>query len=1151
MSPAAESVIRRVDAARQQWWLYTLLTTCVMASSGALAVLLFFMLADALFRFSQPTLLGMFLVWAATTLGLIVWVVRRLTRSHRSLEATARRIEAEMPELESNLINLVQLATDTKNEDRAFCLAAVNHAARQIGAIRLEEAARRETRWGRFVYCMQTTHDLLEWCGVLLALIGIGIACNALIPSWASAGSRLLQPWEFVPAVGKAKILQVAPGNTEVLVGSALTVTAQVENPDNKPLEGYLFVAQEDKPEERFPMAADKQFAAYTFTIPSVVEPLSYRLEIGDSQSAIYAVEVREKPTVAELEVTYRYPSYLKRSPNTFRQRTADLEAPQYTEATLRIRPSTPVARGYIQSQRGKIVGTVREDGNLFLVDIPMINDGTFTIHLENASGHSDPNPRVNRITVLPDRPPSVELLKPRRSESAAPGEIVPVKIRARDDHAVGRLRLEMKVRQAAAAGSQGNEASNSESAPATGATQEAVSGDDEEDDGIVPSTVQVWSEFEGTSTVVVDHALELDTQRFSAGQTVLIRAVVWDTRDVGSYGLDLRPQQATSTWHAIEIISQETRDAEELQQMESLRTAIFRILENQIRARSSAGQLTQQDTGLDLAATAAIGREVTARQVDIQQETTDLVATIKDSQSEERRAIRRVLNTLAVGEMLEAVTLAEELAKAQDNTQIAQPATELRDTQDRIIDALRRLLDVARRSQTELFEEMKKRSTGDLPDDVREKLEELRAKMAEFMEQQKRVIEASEELAKTPVEDFTEKEEQLLKTLAAQEDDWSKFMKEAHSDLSKLPDQDFSNSTLLKELNEIQTELEMAKDALLKKSADIAVPLEQLGYEMAEEITTNLEKWLPDTPDRERWSQEEALTDADKEAPMAELPGELEDLIGDLLEEEEDLFDEMEDVSSSAADSLDKGAGWDVTDGPISNMSAKGATGNRLPNTSEIGGRAGEGRSGKSSGEFVSDEAVGKGGRKTPTRLTSDPYMEGQIKDHSKDPTGGATGGGKESGQGGEGLEGPGRRPPGPRELQRLAGKQAALRNKAEGINAQMQIMNYHHTDMEKLIEVMAEIERDLRAGRYQNALRKREVIVQGLSSQKQYVEGEFEVKQDTTANLPGDIQKDVLGAVQDPAPAGWEDLVRGYYRRLAGTDDAPDRLETPTAEP
>ena len=259
--------------------------------------------------------------------------------------------------------------------------------------------------------------------------------------------------------------------------------------------------------------------------------------------------------------------------------------------------------------------------------------------------------------------------------------------------------------------------------------------------------------------------------------------------------------------------------------------------------------------------------------------------------------------------------------------------------------------------------------------------------------------------------------------------------MKELHTDLSKLPEQDFANSSMAKELVEIQTELKMAEDALLKKSADIAVPLEQLGYERAEEIKTNIEKWLPDTPDREKWSQEESLTDEDKEAPMAELPGELEDLVGDLMEEEEDLFDEMEDVSSSAADSLDKGAGWDAMDGPISNMSAKGVTGNRLPNTSEIGGRSGEGRQGKSSGEFVGDEAVGKGGRKTPSRLTPDPYRERPDQGPQQGP--GRRGDRRRQGErprAAKGSKAPAPRRPASATLQRLAGKQAALRNKAEG---------------------------------------------------------------------------------------------------------------------
>lgn len=220
--------------------------------------------------------------------------------------------------------------------------------------------------------------------------------------------------------------------------------------------------------------------------------------------------------------------------------------------------------------------------------------------------------------------------------------------------------------------------------------------------------------------------------------------------------------------------------------------------------------------------------------------------------------------------------------------------------------------------------------------------------------------------------------------------------------------------------------------------------------------------------------------------------------------------------------------------------------TGNRLPNTSEIAGRSGEGRSGKSSGEMVGDEAVGKGGRKTETRLTPDPFMKGQIKDHSKDPTGGASGGGKESGVGGEGLQGPVPNRP-QRQMERLAQKQADLRNKAEAVDLQFKVMNYHHNDLKKLIEQMTAVENDLKAGRYQNALRRRQVLVDGLGQVKTYVKGEFSVRQDSTKNLPADIQKEILGSMQEPQPAGWEGLNRQYFERLGASKDAPAPTPAP----
>lgn len=1151
MSPAAHAVIRRLDATRQKWWIFSLLATTVLAAAGSLGLLLLFMLCDALLRLPQAVLLAMFLVWLGATVVLGVIVFRRLGRGQRSLEATARRVEAEFPELGSDLINLVQLSEANGGQNPAFCLAAVNEAAARLGTRRFEEAAEQEPRWRRLLWCMQTPRDLVESLILLGVLVLGAVLCHLLIPGWGSAASRLLSPWRFVPAVGSVNIISVTPGDTNVLVGTSLQIAAEIENPAGKAWPASLFVTVEGEKESELPMSADQGHRRYTLTLPAIIKPLKYRLEIGDSQTPIYTVGLRQKPTVEAVEITYHYPLYLGRPDEKLNQRLADLQAPQYTVADLRIRAAGPVAKGYVELGGQQIAGRVEEGRFLFVQGIPLVKDATFTIHLFNDAGHSDPNPRVNRIRVLPDQPPRVELLKPPRQANAAVGQRVAVLVRASDDHGLGRVKLEMKVLDGdpaelvAPGGVSSTELATPVVSPSSvespSTADSASSGQPPNGhlasaaplaDGRPPRTLEQWSDFEGVTLATRSYELLLSADLAQPGQTVLLRAVAWDRRSVAARGLELRPQEAVSPWHVVRLSDPVAEANQQLAKLESLRTAIWQILEKQLRARMLAAAILRSE---QLAERRGLAGQVRSAQVEIQQAARGLAESLGADEGSERAEIKQVLARLASNEMIEAVRRGDRLVEFSTLEAFPPEVAELAAVQERIIAVLRKLLDVSRQVEDEVLAELGERRGGDLPDDVRRQLEEARQKLEEFLAQQKKVIEASERLAKKPVEDFTAEEEQLLREMAASQDDWSRFMNELNTDLSKLPEQDFANPSLLKELVEIQTELKMAEDALLKKTVDIAVPLEQLGYERAEEIRTNLEKWLPDTPDRERWSQEESLTDADKEAPMAELPGELEDLIGELMEEEEDLFDEMEDISSSAADSLDKGAGWDAADGPISNMSAKGVTGNRLPNTSEIGGRAGEGRSGKSSGEFVGEEAVGKGGRRTPSRLTPDPYVQGQVRDHSQDPTGGATGGGKESGQGGEGLEGPLPQSPGQRELARLAGKQADLRNRAEGIELQFQIMNFHHTDLQRLIALMAQVERDLRAGRYENALRQRRVLAEGLRNIKQYVAGEFAIRQDSTVNLPAEIQKELLGSMADPSPPGWEELNRRYFERLA----------------
>ncbi len=1109
VAPQAEVVTSRLRDTRRRWWMFSLGTGFVLAISVSIGVLMIFVLADALLRLPQAVIGALFLAWAGASLAAFTILLGRLRRGRRSLAATARRIELTFPELESHLINLVQFAEQAGDGSPAnsFRQASLAQAAAAVVDFPFDQAATRETRWRRFSLCMQTPRDLVESSLVLGGILGVALVLSALVPTWGSSVRRLAHPFRFVPSIGSVRILEVTPGNAEILIGSSLPFSARIENPAQKPQPATLFFRQSGKAETALTMMPDAKNQVYLAARSQVLAPLEYRLQIGDSQTPYFRVSVYEKPTIADVEVAYDYPSYLGRPRATISQNHADLEAPQFTRVELRIHPSSPIAHGHLLVDGQSIHGQVIDDGRTLLARLLLDQTTTFTIHLFTPGEHSDPQPRLNRATVQPDGAPVVQLVEPVGECRLAPGAKPRIVVRAHDDSGLGLVRIETRSETTAAAGA------GSEATPLVS-----------------------WSKF-ASPGVVLSQTLHLDRARYQPGQTVWVRALAQDRRQIDLPGRKLGPQESATPWQPIRIVAAEVQSRAELARLDSLHAALSKILQDQLRARALAAGLT----GLTLEQEASkLAADLRDRQSAIQKATATAIDSIGEVDNPDRLAIKHVVNKLAFGEMIQAIRGAEALEHIPTPSERARPSADFLAIQDRIVDVLRRLVGELRGETADRLAEMKKRSSTELPPDAQGKLRGLKDKLQDFLKQQKKVIEATENLAKKPVDDFTEEDKRRLKELAATEDEWSRFLADQHSDLSKLPEQDFSNPSLLKELVDVQTEITMAKDALTKKTAEIAVPLEQLGAEMAKEMTTNIERWLPDTPDRERWSQEEPLTDAMKEAPMAELPRELEDIVGKLMEDEEDLFNEMEDASSSWTDSLDKGAGWDAMDGPISNNSARGVTGNRLPNSSEIAGRSGEGRQGRSSGEFVGDSAVGKGGRKTPSRLTSDPYLKGRIKDTSKDPVGGATGGGKESGQGGTGLHGPVPNRP-DRELGRLAEKQAQLRNRAEAVNLRFQIHQYHHTDLKKLIGVMSAVEGDLKVGRYRSALRRRDVLLNGLGQIKTYLDGEFQVRQDQTANLPTDIQKEILGSMQEPSPRGWDELNRQYFERLTSSPAAP----------
>ena len=1016
------------------------------------------------------------LLWALYAVAVVacLLLVVRIVRHNPTYEQVAVHVESAFPQLCNALINSVQLGRDEMVAAESLVDKIISTAFADSQAYDFRQSVDKRRLVRLAATCVAC---LAIFAGVLLGSARSGRLANAF--------NRLLHPLAYTPVVGSVRITKVDPGNATVFCGEDLAIAATVEA-SGTDLEGTVLYRQEgvDEPvvKTMSPVGAE-QFA---YSIRDIRAPFEYRLKIGDSETATFKVAVARRPEIERIDLAYRFPPYTGLKDLAEEDSRGNVRAVKGTRVTLKITATKDLEKGRLLLG-GDAVIDLQTDGRAGVASLAVKDDDFYTVNLVDRDGYANKDPVSRSIAALPDRNPIIRFTYPGKEITAAPGETVKLALRAADDFGLSEVAIFHQ---------------ESPEAPVR--------------------RLHEWKDV-AARELMPTFDWKLDGPAARPGAKFVYYAEAVDNNAVSAPGKSQTPK------FTINIEDRAEKAAQKEKELTEWERRLNEILKAQRTARAATDEALKQ--GLD-------GRRAGAArlkdaQLDIRTRTIQVAESV-DAVENLTRRIKEVLFHLSGNEMAAAATYADEAVKAADAPRNEAALGRLAASQDAIIAALEKILGVI----PDVAERIKKQPDlddgYDLSSEIEEKLKDLADKLKDFAADQKKVIDATSDLAKRPVDDFSDEDEKTLQQLAAAEEKWSQFMKDTFSDFSKLPEQDFSNPSMLRELIQVQSEIQMAEDALKAKSFELATALEDAGLELAEAMTTHVEKWLPDTPDRIQWKMEEAL--GDYETPMAELPKELEDLVGDLLEEEEDIMEDMEDATATWADSIDKGAGWDAMDGPIMNMSAQGVTGNQLPNTSEMGGRSGEGRTGKSSGEFVGDTAEGKGGRKTPTRLTPDPFEKGIINDTGNQPPGGSTGGGKVSGASQEGLEGP--IPPDLRlKMQGLAKRQTALLNKAEKISAGFQVAHWPSMFKETVGNLKA-IEEDLTEGRYRSVLHKKDIVLKGLEQTRQFVSDQLRVNRDWSSKLPSGVQEEIMDSMGNKAPRGYEDLLKSYYETLSKTE-------------
>lgn len=916
---------------------------------------------------------------------------------------------------------------------------------------------------------------------LLVAAVLAGVAYFVSFPSYFRNAAARMVTFEDAPLPITRTLLTVGPGDVSIYRGDDVEVTAV---PAGERIIDKVSVEVHFDGERRLD-TMEFNGRAFVFIIPNVQRDGQYRVLADDFKSPWYTITTKTPLEVERLDLVLTHPDYLRlERPELlegFGSRTAVIKD---TSVRLVVHTNRAAARGTLaldSLERPLVEESVQQ----FAADFVLKQDVALSVSLTDAQGMALRRPVTRRIVCLLDEAPEARLLEPEVDFEGPPDTVLTLLAKGSDDVGLDSIALLL------------DKGAGANAAPVELKRWTYNAGPNESYDGLKRMAIESY-EFH-----VNEHLQVGDT----ASVAVLVR--------------DLKANETTSARIRLKVVSPGEAERIAAEQKEAVYAKLRAILEKQKQARTDMAALASDLGNLDA---------IRTRQFEVHDESGTLVELIGTFNTGAYDHVATALTALRANEMVDVVKAIDAFAANANVT----TKTAVLDVQDVIIAKLEALFGVQEEAKKPEQTPEEQKQPNEQNAEKTKLFKELKEVLDAFLDEQRRVIEALENLKHTKPEDYTDAQLKLQEQLKTIEDQWSKFLQEKSTELDKVPEQVFSDPTLLKELRSIYEEVDLAADELSKPGVDIKVTEEQVreGLELASELTHELEKWLTAESDKIKWDLEEPSEPYD--VPYAELPEELEDIVGDLIREEEELAEDMEDVSSSWMDSIDAGAGWDAMDGPISNMSAKGVTGNVLPNTTEIGGRSGEGRQGKSHGEFVSDTAVGKGGRRTPTRNTNDPYENATVNDQMEQATGGATGGGKRSGAGGEGL--PGHVPPDLQvEMARLNGKQADLIVKGERIMHDLAKLNYNADKLREVLDLMRTLNYRMQGYRYTDLVGAHKEIVEGLKTSRELLRHEVRARREEEAAVPPKVRRLLNDTMETEFPDLYGDLLREYYKAIS----------------
>ena len=436
---------RRLARVRRRWKAAAALDGALVVATEALGLFLVFMLADAIYGFSGIIRLGMLSV--ALALLVAVFVRRVVAPLLRRIpdEQIALYIEERSRQAEGSVISALECQRKPKAGLSGF-----------IATLLVGDAVRRIDKTNSRAFA--NLGRLRKHLAAAAALLAVFALTSITFPQYTRAkGERILVPWESLRRereearleqeariaherfVNRPIEINVLPRGMTLLRGKGIEFTATLSrDPLIPPVFHYQFAGAEGR---EHAVEMEKDQARFGFRLPfrDINESFTYHVAACGQASEKYEIKVYDPLAVRGIELTYHYPSYLGRDPQSSFGPSGDVTALAGTRVDVRVVANNPLKAGTLKLDGATAVpmkpGAKPEEG--VTASFTVSKDGSYTYEIADIYGETYKFPDFFFVKAVPDKPPAIAMVAPKVDMSVHPLCEITFAAKVTDDFAI------------------------------------------------------------------------------------------------------------------------------------------------------------------------------------------------------------------------------------------------------------------------------------------------------------------------------------------------------------------------------------------------------------------------------------------------------------------------------------------------------------------------------------------------------------------------------------------------------------------------------------------------------------------------------------------------------------------------------------------